>query len=273
MRMRKQTHCRGSISKDTRNSRNARIPAQEDRAIKMLPIMILGVALVLLTATAGCTGTNSPVVKTILPSTITVPVSVVPTTTAQLTLTSTPDPFPHALTLKQVFPFGNGSVASEGTVYRYWINETYHWLDNLDNHYYTAPEQPMPGYKYLFIFVRMENIGTTRVWYPPATIIAVHYNGNTYWPDSSHYLPDKATDEKDTPVLIQEVQYFQKLDGSEYVEDFGYSHGTHPDFLYPGASNALDGYIIYIVPDSLSANDTYVDIPFNDQDRGIWKLA
>jgi hypothetical protein len=231
--------------------------------------MILAGVLVLFIAIAGCT-TNSPAINTTLAAT-TVPVPAVPTIT--VLPTPTPDPFPQTLSLKQEFPFGNSSVASKGTVYRYWMNETYHWLNNQDNHYYTAPDQPTPGYKYLFIFVRMENIGITRVWYPPATDIAVHYNGNTYHPDPSHYLPDKATNEKDEPILIQEVQYFQKQDGSEYVEDFGYSHGTNPDFLYPGASNALDGYIIYEVPDALSVNATYVDIPFNGQDLGVWKLA
>jgi hypothetical protein len=271
--MRRRTLCRGSIYEHITNSRRAGRPAQDGDVPALFPIIILGLALVLLMATAGCTGTNPTADKMTQPSATTVPATAAPTTTDQPTPTPAPDPFPQALSLGQSFPFGNGSVASRGTVYRYWMNETYHWLNNLDNHYYTSPDRPKPGYKYLFVFVRMENTGTTRVWYPPSENIAVHFNGNTYLPDPSHFLPDKATNEQDAPVLIREVQFFQKQDHSEYIEDFGYSHGTNPDFLYPGASNALDGYIIYQVPDSLSADAAYVDIPFNGQDRGIWKLA
>ena len=272
MRMREETSCRRSISRDTGKSRRAGIPVHGTGTRAALPV-ILGMIVVLLIATAGCTGTNSPAPPTTLPPATTVPSPAVQTTTAPPAPTPAPDPYPQALSLGQSFPFGNGSVASKATVYRYWMNETYHWLDNFDRHYYTSPDPPEPGYKYLFIFVRMENTGTTRVWYPPGENIAVHFDGKTYLPDPAHHLPDKATDEKDAPILIREVQFFQKQDHSEYVEDFGYSHGTNPDFLYPGASNALDGYIIYQVPDSLTADTAYVDIPFNGQDRGVWKLA
>ena len=162
-------------------------------------------------------------------------------------------------------------MASEGTVYRYWINDTYQWHNDLDNHYYT--EKPQPGHKYLFVFVHMTNIGDTRVWYPPSRTITVHFEGNTYTPDTTHFLPDKAEDDKEKPLEIREIQYFQKQNGDEYVEDFGYSHGTTADFLYPGESNSLDGYIIYVVPSSLTPEKTYVAIPFNGQDTGVWKLA
>ena len=38
-------------------------------------------------------------------------------------------------------------------------------------------------------------------------------------------------------------------------------------------SNAVDGYIIYEVPQSLTPEKTYVGIPFNTQDQGVWKLG
>lgn len=260
-----------SGSRNTGMNGDAGGPVRDFSSSGMSPLLILAVVLVFLTVTAGCTGIPSVTGKPTLPVETSIAATVVPVTTVPPT--PTPDPFPQALALKQVFPFGSAGVASEATVYRYWMNDTYHWLNNQDNHYYTTPDPLQPGYKYLFVFVRMENKGTTRVWYPPSRTIAVHYNGTTYWPDQSHYLPDKSENEKDAPVEIQEIQYYQKLDGSEYIEDFGYSHGTNPDFLYPGESNALDGYIIYQVPASLSPESSYVDIPFNGQERGIWRLA
>ena len=271
--MRDQTTRRGVIPRDAGKCMNSGMPERDAGVIGMLPLMILAAIAVIVIATAGCTGTNSPAGTTTLPSSAIVPVSVEPTATAQLTPAPAPDPYPHALALGQKFPFGTGKVASEGTVYRYWINDTYQWLNNMDNHYYTAPDQPKPGYKYLFVFVQMTNNGETRVWFPPSSNIAVHYHGTTCLPDPSHYLPNKGEGEKETPVLIKEVQYFRKLNGDEYAEDFGFSHGTRPDFLYPGTSNSMDGYIIYVVPASLTPEQTYVEIPFNGQETGVWRLA
>lgn len=188
-----------------------------------------------------------------------------------MTLTRTPDPFPDALRLNQRFPFGSGTVASEATVYRFWANDTYAWHNDKDNRYYV--EHPGPGNKFLFVFVHLQNIGTTRVWFPPAENILVYHHGVTYSEDPDHFKPDDAGDDEAAPVEVKEVQYFPKLSGNEYVEDFGFSHGTELSSLYPGSSNAIDGYIVYEVPQSLVPEETYVMISFNAQDRGVWKLG
>jgi hypothetical protein len=185
--------------------------------------------------------------------------------------TQEPDPFPGALALKELFAFGSGNVASEAIVYNYWINDTYEWHNDRDNHYYV--QKPHAGNKYLFVFVHLVNNGDTRVWFPPASSVVVHYNNALYYQDLSHYKPDKASDIKATPVEVKEIQYFHKLNGDEYVEDFGFSHGTELAYLYPGKSNAVDGYIVYEVPLGLTPDKTYVEISFNGQDRGVWKLG
>jgi hypothetical protein len=225
------------------------------------PEILFSVSVIILIAVAGCTGPSASVPATTPP----------PVTLPATSPTPTPDPYPQALSLGQEFPFGSADVASEGTVYRYWINDTYQWLDNMDNHYYTSI--PTPGYKYLFIFVRMANNGTARVWYPPAANIVVYYNGTTYGPDPDHFIPDTGTNPELKPIKIQEIMDYRKLNGDEYVEDFGLSSGSETTYLYPGASNALDGYIIYKVPGALTPEATFVEIPFNGQDTGIWKLA
>jgi hypothetical protein len=209
------------------------------------------------------------VVKTIATPVVTT--SVPTTTMTTIRPTPVPDPFPGALLLKQKLPFGSEKVASEATVYRYWINDTYEWHNDMDNHFYV--QKPQAGNKYLFVFVQMMNTGTTRVWFPPAGSIILHHNNDIYYQDQSHFKPDKGRDIKETPVEVKEIQYFQKLNGDEYVEDFGFSYGGELAYLYPGASNAVDGYIIYEVPLSLTPEKTYVEIPFNGQDRGVWKLG
>src|SRR5665647_758109 len=199
-------------------------------------------------------------------STITIPVTTVPTTSAP---TPTPDPFPNALHLKEGLSFGEGRIESEGTVYRIWMNETYSWHNDMDNKYYV--QIPKPGKKYLFVFINVFNKGDTRVWPPTSGNIQVYYNGQKYSPDLTHYLPDKSSDRKATAIEVREVQFLPKLFGTEYAEDFGYSHGTQLAYLYPGTSNAIDGYLVYEVPFSLTPEKAYVEIVFNGNTTGIWK--
>jgi len=224
-----------------------------------------------LSGTSAVPGNTQGQVTTAEPRTtfVTTSPALIEATTA--TPTMKPDPFPDAMKLKDRFSFGTGSVVSEATVYRFWINDTYEWHNDKDNRYYV--EKPRAGNKFLFVFVQMQNKGDYRVWFPDSGKISVYYNGVMYTEDTSHYKPDKGEDEEATPVEVKEVMYYHKLNGDEYVEDFGFSHGTELAYLYPGTSNAVDGYIVYQVPQSLVPEETYVLIPFNAQDSGIWKLA
>ncbi len=247
-----------------------------------VPLKIIGVIIILLVLAGvllfalfpgisyGSDQTSSGMVSSTgtVSSAITIPATSMPVTTVP---TSPPDPFPNALHLKESFVFGEGSIASEGTVYRIWMNETYHWHNDMDNKYYV--QKPKPGNKYLIVFINIFNKGDTRVWPPTSGNVQVYYNGIKYSPDPTHYLPDKSSDRKATAIEVREVQYFPKLFGTEYVEDFGYSHGTQLAYLYPGRSNAIDGYLVYEVPASLTPEKTYVEIVFNGNTVGVWKLV
>lgn len=199
------------------------------------------------------------------------PLPTVITTTA--TSTPVPDPFPDAYRIKEIFSFNEGRYASRAIIYRYWMNETYHWHSDIDNKYYTEPTRPNPGYKYLLVFVNIENIGGDGYPYPKSNMIVVHNDGNLYRVDTSHYLPDKSADADATPIEIEELTHQSDYFNQEFVEDYGYSHGTTQDFVYPGQGNAIDGYLIYKVPVSLKPEETYVEIVFDGQDRAVWKLA
>jgi hypothetical protein len=249
---------------------HGKIPARIIAGIVIILVIVAAVVIVVLPKMSGslvipgiAIPTPSPTmtVATTLPTPV--PTTIIPT--------PTPDPFPNALSLRDLFPFGSGRLGSEATVYRYWINDTYEWHNDMDNKYYV--QKPKKGYKFLFVFVHLTNLGDTRVWFPPSSSIAVHYNGEIYTRDESHKLADKSGDTKDTAVEVREVQFFSKLNNDEYAEDFGYSHGAQLGYLYPGESQSIDGYIIYQVPQSLTPEKTYVEIAFNAQDRAVWKLA
>jgi hypothetical protein len=239
-----------------------------------LPVSLCMTAVVIvLLLAAGCmtaphtpTGTASAnVTNPAVNATVTaVPVTTVaaPTPTAM---------FPGALALKENFPFGTGDVASEATVYRYWLNDTYQWLNDMDNKYYT--QSPPNGDRYLFVFVSIVDKGNTRVWPPSANSIHLWYAGKEYALDPDHFLPDTVDNPHDKPIEIEELQNDHQLYSTELVSDYGYSHGEELGFVYPGESNALDGYLIYVVPASLTPDLAYVQIPFNGNDTGVWKLA
>jgi len=108
---------------------------------------------------------------------------------------------------------------------------------------------------------------------PPLPTIYVYYNGQKYSADPTHYLPDKSSDRKATAIDVEEVQYFSKLFGTEYVENFEYSHGTQLTYLYPAKSNALDGYLVFEVPASLTPEKAYAELAFNGNTLGVWKLV
>jgi hypothetical protein len=214
----------------------------------------------------GTTGTPTPLVTPVVTESTpaTVATTVVPPTPI-------PDPFPDAYQLKELFNFNEGKYASRATVYRYWMNATYQWHNDIDNRYYT--EKPKQGFKYLFVFVNIENIGKDGYPYPKSSMIRVHNEGDVYYVDSTHYLPDKATNKDAIPVEIKEVETQSDYFNLERVEDYGYSHGTTQDFIYPGQGNTVDGYLIYQVPASLKPEDTFVEIQFDSNDRAAWKLG
>jgi hypothetical protein len=261
---------------------SADVPPPKPSLFKKLPKKIMAVIIIVLIIAAvivfvllpkisddPTTATPGKVLATGTATTMaTVPVTIISTS---IIPTPAPDPFPNALLLKSAFPFGEGKIASEGTIYRVWMNETYHWHNDMDNKYYL--QEPKPGNKYLFVFINVFNKGDMRIWPPTSGNVVVNYNGQEYYPDPSHYLPDKSSDRKATAIEVQEIQYYSKLFGSEYVEDFGYSHGMELAYLYPGKSNAIDGYIVFEVPASLTLEKTYTRIEFNGYQVGVWKLG
>ena len=208
-----------------------------------------------------------------LSTTIAAPVTTPTTVPTTILPTPTPEPYPTALKIKQVFNFSSGKTASEGTVYRYWINDTYQLFDPRETRYVT--KYPSPGNKYLVIFINIVDKGMARLVPPTASNIAVRYNDGVYYRDPAHVLPKTLKNIDGPPEIIRigEIEFFHTLNGDKYVEDFGYRDGYERAFLDPGVSNALDGYIVFEVPVSLTPDTTYVEIGFNPQEGAIWKLA
>ena len=258
--------------------------------------MVLIGFLIIVIAIAGCIEPDKPLATqtpvptssspAITPAPSVIPVS--PTVTAKSpagmisrlfpsvpvnsTNSSITGPSPVLLNFTEDYYFGNGTKwNSVATVYRIWINDSYRWFSPDDNRYYykTAPS----GKKYLFVFISMVDMGKDRAPLPQQSNMYLLYDNVISSSDPSHILPTKNPDSSPKVVRVAEVEWSKKRFDTEYVEDFGYSHGQRLGYINPGVSNAVDGYIIYEVPGSLTPENTYLAIVMPESDIAIWKLG
>ena len=180
----------------------------------------------------------------------------------------TPDPFPGALALTTYVPFTFGAEQGNATVYRYLVKSTYTWTspswnspreqatDNpLGVRYGYNTETPQKGHVFLFVFLRILNTGTGAVYAPSPAQFTVSYNGTAY-PYSSVHGAD---------VTIDTVP------GTQY--DYLIGYGGTGGYVQPGASNQVDGYLIYEVPAGFFPRDTYVIGNLDPKTRAVWRLG
>jgi hypothetical protein len=178
----------------------------------------------------------------------------------------------HPLELKQAVLFGNGTTwNSEIAINRIWINDTYRWY-NPEELQYDKRIAPA-GKKYLLVFLSVINRGTERAPLPPHENIYVICENVVIAPYSLHPLPMKNMDSTPRIARIADIEYFRKVYSSEQVEDYGYSHGQKLAYVLPGESNAVEGYIIYEVPASMTPEKTYVTVILPDKSDAVWVLG
>jgi hypothetical protein len=251
----------------------------------MEPVKILlGLGIIFLLFCSGCVNDGQPGTPgTPLPAatatTTGIPASPVPTLQT-LTIPSPASPvatiadtrLQNALRLKSAYMFGNGTKwASDASVTRIWINDTYRWYNPEELQYdiRVAPD----GKKYLFIFLSMVNRGTERAPLPSRGNIYVISDNTVISPYALHPLPMENPDSIPRIARIAEIEYSRKVYSSEMVEDYGYSHGQKLAYIAPGESNAVEGYIIYEVPEPMTPEKAYVTIVLPDKNEATWVLG
>jgi hypothetical protein len=228
-----------------------------------LTLMATG-ALVLVLLCSGCTSTTQQA-----PSQTTSPTPVITPATTAPALVPAAAAYPDALAVGQYATFGSGTKEGKATVYRYAINPTYNWTEPTFNsahnqlaasgpngiqHGYIT-EKPGDGDTFLFVYVRVIDTGTTEMYVPSPSQFVVVNGGTAY-----NYTSVRSSD-----VVIDNVfenQYDFRLGTTGVVGE-----------IKPGDSNAAEGYLIYEVPQSISAQDTYVVVNLDYQTRAVWRLA
>ena len=216
---------------------------------------------------SGCSNTSPQV-----PLQTTVPA---PSITTAPPVISTPAPtpatvvYPEALPIGQYATFGSGSQLGEVTVYRYVIKPNYNWTAPSFNspREQTAASQPnevQRGYNlekpnegdtFLFVYVRVNNTGSSAVYAPSASQFVVYNKGILYNYTSVH----------GSDVIID------KVSGTQY--DYQIGRGGAVGYIQPGDSNKAEGYLIYEVPAAISPPDVYVVVNLDYRNQAVWRLG
>lgn len=210
---------------------------------------LLALLAVLSLLACGCAGPGAAPPATPTPEATTVATPVV--TTIPTTPTPTPEPFPGALRLKEIYRYGKEEVACEVTIYKAFFRDEYNWWSPEWGRYWNT--SPAKGSKFLFVFIRYVNRGTTQALLPTSGKFAVHADGAMY----RYYA------ERDPSLPIKGI------DVKEWMNPLDYQGG----WIYPGDSNKVEGFVIYEVPADLALERAYVDGVFSSQGRAVWKLG
>ena len=216
---------------------------------------------------SGCINTSPQApVQTTVPSPS-------PTTPSPVLSTPVPAPapavYPGALPLGRYATFGSGSETGEATVYTYDIKPNYTWTSPSFNspreQASSSPpneiqrgynlENPKEGDTFLFIYVRVNDTGSSAVYAPSASQFVVYNKGILYNYTSVH----------GSDVVIDTVS------GTQY--DFQIGRGGAVGYIQPGSSNKAEGYLIYEVPATISPPDTYVVANLDYRNQAVWRLG
>jgi phosphate transport system permease protein len=241
-------------------------------------------------------------------------------------LTTVTVPVKNALSLGESYRYGDATRICDASVYDYTVLPFYFWWFIDYNRF--VRQAPRPGYSYLVVFIRMEDIGTRSTIVPSADMIHVTNNGNSY--DHLPYfnksvLSDFQTGYYSTHYDKLPYQWIRELgqDKRDYAYLTGYNifgdwefatsdaldssnNATSTDststdstdsdstgfvttdststnstdtngtgfFVKPGPGNAVDGFLIFEVPDNVrnDLDNTYVGISFNANSGTQWRL-
>jgi len=213
-------------------------------------------------------------------------------------------PLKDSLNLGEVYRYGDIHRTVQASVYDYLVLPYYFWWFIDYNRFVQA--MPAPGNSYLVVYMNMENIGDKSTIIPNADQITISYAGKSYerlpylntsvlssWQISQMGTEDKrdqyyqwireiGQSKRDYAYLTGENLFGEDLlitnstSSSLNTTNSSSGDGTYWwYYLKPGQSLAVDGYLIFEVPDSVILNPekTYVNIAFNNMSQTRWKLV
>ena len=214
------------------------------------PLLLLIASLIVATLLAGCSGqVTSQVPET--PAVTAAPTTLPPATTEAPQITAVPEPFPGALSLGTPYTYGREDIAMEVTVYKVKVMDEYDWWSPKWGRYWNTT--PKKGSHFLFALVRFIDRGTARALLPAPHTFVLRSNGNSY----------VETTDRDNSLWIKGID----------VKQYEYYFEDTAGWIDPGESNKVEGFMIYEVPESVTPQNSYVDVIFSSKAAAVWKLG
>jgi hypothetical protein len=227
--------------------------------MKTIHVLLAVSILVILLFSCGCT---SPAPQ--------VPVPVTTVSTPVITTAApTPVPYPDALKPGQQVPFGTADKTGVFTVYRTDVKQNYTWNSPswnspreqaasgplLDTQKGYNSATPQPGNSFLFVFIKAASTGSNAAYAPSPQQCVVNIDQKTYAYQS---VPSADV----TISGISQNQY-----------DFLLGKGGSGGYIQLGASNAVNGYLIYEVPAPVVTEKTYLVCNLDQKTQAVWNLG
>jgi hypothetical protein len=159
------------------------------------------------------------------------------------------------------------------TVYDFKVMKSYHYHSVSWNRNFK--ETALPGWTYLVIFINLYSDGDdTRMYVFPRHLFNIQVRDQLYSPE----------DEIDPTLRITEFDVLQNYGRTGTPVPYPYKiiqeKGTgiitaeEQQILYNGRSNAVDGYIIYMVPEGINLSEVKVAASLRDLGgMAYWKLV
>ena len=256
--------------------------------------IVLLVLVVILAALAGCQGKQDTKAAAAIETnrTMTLVVTPVPPAPTTETLVETmPEPTqevtpavvlapgtgqsgPGPLALGEVYRYNSAGDTIEASVYRYRYLDRYSWWDPNYGKFYPVLPENQTG-RFLVIFLSLVNTGRRPQWIPSADSISVYSpTGMNYthlpYRNASYY------NEFENETFGDEYPWVRELGANDrdyqYIRTIGFQGAGGGDFLRPGVSNAIRGYLMYEVPGDLTPENTTVYIWFQNLTVASWNL-
>jgi len=164
-------------------------------------------------------------------------------------------------------------------VYDYRIFNSIHIFNAPDYNYYEIlPNQENTKYLFIFVKIYMDDYkeDKTKLWLPSETHYYVSAKGITYQPITwDKQLRIKELEEVVNDNEDYRIGYYGVFNTYSPDKKYRASAGeTYTDiyWIYPGESNAIDGYIIYAIPKDIEDKDIEVLTDMYSFGQPSWKL-
>jgi hypothetical protein len=213
-------------------------------------------------------------------------------------------PVRYYLDVGESYWFGDDSRPCLATVYNVTtLSHYFYWDFNWNR--FTEVTPSSTGDTFIVVFIRIDDTGHNTALVPAADDFIVTNNGQTYTHNpffdlsvlSQSQITHYSADPQDVPYqwireIGQQKRDYAFLTGynifgqnTTVVTNYTANSAVSPPsastgngqgfFITPGSSNAIDGYLIYEVPDTVAADlkDTYVQISFNSISPTRWRLG